>query len=124
MTEGFVPVPNAYFEYLAELSGAETKVLLAILRKTAGWRKESDAISLSQLEEMTGLDRKSVIAGLRGLLERGLIAQTQASAGSRAASYTCVIPPQGGGKIPPVASGKTPPVEDRGWKNSTTSGFE
>jgi len=140
MTEGFVPVPNVYFEHLADLSGAEIKVLLAILRKTAGWRKESDNISLSQLEEMTGLDRKSVIAGLRGLLARGLIAQTQAAAGSKAASYKCVIPLPGGGetppedgdrwknststggKIPPVASGKTPPVEDGGWKNSTSSG--
>ena len=125
MTEGYVPVPNAYFEYLADLSGAEVKVLLAILRKTAGWRKESDEISLSQLEQMTGLDRKSVIKGLRGLLERGLVAQTQAAAGSKAASYSCVIPPSTSGKIPPLASGKIPLVEEaeeRGqWKNSTSS---
>ena len=100
MTEGFVPIPNAYIDrYLADLSGAEVKVLLAILRRTAGWRKESDEISLSQIEKMTGLDRKSVIAGLRGLLKRGLIAQTKDSAGSRAASYTCVVPSSTGGKI-------------------------
>ena len=92
MTEGFVPVPNAYFECLADLSGAELKVLLAILRRTVGWRKESDEISLSQLEQMTGLDRKSVIKGLRGLLERGLVVQTQDATGSKAASYACVIP--------------------------------
>jgi len=123
MTEGYVPIPNVYFdEYLAELSGAELKVLLAILRRTVGWRKESDAISLSQLEQMTGLDRKSVIAGLRGLTERGLIVQTQAASGSKAASYKCAIPSSGGGKIPPLASGKTPPADDGGWKNSTTSG--
>ena len=114
MTEGFVPVPNAYFEYLAELSGAETKVLLAILRKTAGWRKESDEISIRQLEQMTGLARHSVIAGLRGLLKRGLIAQTQTSAGSKAASYTCVIPPSTGVK--------TAPQGDERCKNCTTSG--
>jgi len=127
MNDGFVPIPNAYIDrYLADLSGAELKVLLAILRRTVGWRKESDEISLSQLEQMTGLDRKSVIKGLRGLLERGLVAQTQAAAGSKAASYACVISPSTGGKIPPLASGKIPLVEEaeeRGqWKNSTTSG--
>ena len=126
MTEGFVPVPNAYFEHLADLSGAELKVLLAILRRTVGWRKDSDEISLSQLEQMTGLDRKSAIKGLRGLLERGLVAQTQAAAGSKAASYACVIPPSTGGKNPPLASGKIPPVEEAEeggwWKNSTATG--
>ena len=115
MTEGFVPIPNAYIDrYLADLSGAEVKVLLAILRRTAGWRKESDEISLSQIEKMTGLDRKSVIAGLRGLLKRGLIAQTKDSAGSRAASYTCVVPSSTGGKIPPEGGDQ--------WKNSTSTG--
>ena len=115
MIEGYTPVPNIYIdEHLADLSGAETKLLFAILRKTAGWRKEQDEISLSQLEQMTGLDRKSVIVGLRGLLERRLIAQVKAAAGSRAASYRCVIPSPGGGK--------TPPEEGDQWKNSTSSG--
>ena len=146
MTEGFVPVPNVYFEYLAELSGAELKVLLAILRKTAGWRKESDEISLRQLEKMTGLARHSVIAGLRGLLKRGLIVQIQAAVGSKATSYTCVIPPATGAKSAPVAEpeddgrckkctsrgaksaplggAKTAPEGDERCKNCTTSGAE
>ena len=122
MTEGFVPVPNAYFEHLADMSGAELKVLLAILRRTVGWRKESDEISLSQLEQMTGLDRKSVIKGLRGLLERGLVAQTQAAAGSKAASYTCAAPSSRGSKIDPLGGQKLTPYDDGGVKNCPPRG--
>ena len=145
MTDGFVPIPNAYIDrYLADLSGAELKVLLAILRRTVGWRKESDKISVRQLEAMTGLARHSVLAGIRGLLERGLITQTQAATGSKAASYACVIPSSSGAKSAPVdelgdderckkctSSGaksaplggaKSAPVDDDRCKNCTTSG--
>ena len=93
MTEGLTNMPNVYIdEYLPELSGAEVKVLLAILRSTVGCQKESEEISLSQLERMTGLTRHSVIDGLRRLIERGLVVQTQEARGIKAASYRCVIP--------------------------------
>jgi len=93
MTEGFTNMPNVYIdEYLPELSGAELKVLLVVLRRTVGCQKESEEISLSQFERMTGLTRHSVINGLRRLIERGLVVQTQAAKGVRAASYRCVIP--------------------------------
>ena len=145
MTDGFVPIPNAYIDrYLADLSGAELKVLLAILRRTVGWRKESDEISVRQLEAMTGLARHSVLAGIRGLLERGLIIQKQAATGSKAASYACVIPSSSGTKNAPVdelgdderckkctssgaksaplSGAKSAPVDGERCKNCTTSG--
>ena len=122
MTEGFVPVPNAYFEHLADLSGAELKVLLAILRRTVGWRKESDEISIEQLQQMTGLARNSVRAGLRGLLERGLIEQRSNATGSKAASYTCIIPSSMGSKIDPLWGQKLTPKDDSGVKNCPSRG--
>ena len=122
MTEGFVPVPNAYFEHLADLSGAELKVLLAILRRTVGWRKESDEISIEQLQQMTGLARNSVRAGLRGLLERGLIEQRSNATGSKAASYTCIIPSHSGSKIDPLGGQKLTPKEEKGVKNCPPRG--
>ena len=74
MNDGFVPIPNAYIDrYLADLSGAELKVLLAVLRRTVGWRKESDEISIEQLQQMTGLARSSVRDGLQELVKRGLL---------------------------------------------------
>ena len=93
MSDEYTFVPNVYVdEHLAELSGAETKVLLAIIRRTFGEQKDSDEISIEQLQQMTGLARNSVRSGLRGLLERGLIAQTKSAEGIRPTSYKCVIP--------------------------------
>jgi len=123
MTEGFVPIPNAYIDrYLADLSGAELKVLLAILRRTVGWRKESDEISIEQLQQMTGLARNSVRAGLRGLLERGLVVERTRATGSKAASYTCIIPSSIGSKIDPLGSQKLTPKKEKGVKNCPPRG--
>jgi len=123
MTEGFVPIPNAYIDrYLADLSGAELKVLLAVLRRTAGWRKESDEISIEQLQQMTGLARNSVRAGLRGLLERGLIVECTRATGSKAASYTCAAPSSRGSKIDPLGGQKLTPDDDGGVKNCPARG--
>lgn len=45
------PVPDILFdELLADLSGAELKVLMYIIRRTKGFKKDADAISLSQFE--------------------------------------------------------------------------
>ena len=117
-----MPVPNAYFEYLADMSGAELKVLLAILRRTVGWRKESDEISIEQLQQMTGLARNSVRAGLRGLLERGLVVERTRATGSKAASYTCIIPSSIGSKIDPLGGQKLTPKDDSGVKNCPSMG--
>ena len=60
------PIPDEVFdELLADLSGAEVKVLLYICRRTFGWKKESDNISLSQM--LNGITRKD---GTR--LDRGV----------------------------------------------------
>jgi hypothetical protein len=51
------PIPDEVFdELLADLSGAEVKVLLYICRRTFGWKKESDNISLNQM--LHGITRK------------------------------------------------------------------
>ncbi len=57
MFEGFepantTPVPDILFdELLTELSGSELKVLLYIIRRTWGFKKDTDAISLNQFTE-------------------------------------------------------------------------
>jgi hypothetical protein len=46
------PVPDILFdELLSWLSGSELKVLLYIIRRTRGFKKDSDAISLSQFQK-------------------------------------------------------------------------
>src|SRR5687767_4108032 len=60
------PIPDEIFdELLADLSGAEVKVLLYICRRTFGWKKESDNISLNQM--LHGITRKDGIKLDRGV---------------------------------------------------------
>jgi len=60
-------------EYMNKLSGSETKVFIAISRKTIGWHKETDKISISQIMEITGLSNRCVIDSLKKLEAFGLI---------------------------------------------------
>ena len=61
-------------EYLAELNGNELKILLVIIRKTKGWNKEFDGISISQFQKFTGIKNdKTVRKAIKKLINLGLI---------------------------------------------------
>ena len=63
----FTQTPNILFdEIMRDMNESELKVFLAIVRKTFGWKKERDRISLTQIMEMTGLSRPSVLSGIHG----------------------------------------------------------
>jgi phage replication O-like protein O len=70
----FTQTPNALCDdWLPLLGIAELKVLMVIMRKTFGWHKIRDRISLSQLEKLTGLGRKHILKAVKGLQEKNLI---------------------------------------------------
>lgn len=67
-------VANAFVDdAMNKLSDASVKVYLLIVRKTRGWTKESDALSLRQLESLSKKSRPTVIRCLNELEEVGLI---------------------------------------------------
>ena len=69
-------LPNSVIdELLADLTGAELKCYLHVLRKTKGWNKEEDAISVSQFMKVTGLSNRKVIDACERLVELGLLEQ-------------------------------------------------
>ena len=72
---GFTKVPNEILESLARihLSPYETRVVLFIIRKTYGWHKELDWISLSQIVEGTGIAKPNVCRTIRSLKRRNII---------------------------------------------------
>src|SRR3954471_12655396 len=82
----YTQVPDELFdELMAHLSGAELKVLLYIIRRTFGFKKDSDNISLKQictgittregevLDKGTGLSLSTVQIALKGLIERNCV---------------------------------------------------
>jgi hypothetical protein len=79
-------VPDDIFDVLMPVcTGAEFKVLAYIVRRTFGFKKESDAISLNQmvegitkrngkvLDRGTGLSKSAVAVAIKGLVEKGII---------------------------------------------------
>jgi len=82
----YTQVPDDVVDVLMpELTGAEFKVLLYIIRRTFGFKKTADAISLNQitsgittqdghvLDRGTGLSESTVVLALKGLVAKEVI---------------------------------------------------
>ena len=78
-SENFTKVPNEILEEIASSRAfcARTRVLAVIIRKTMGWNKKEDWISLSQFEGMTGILKRNVCRALDQLLERKIILKSE-----------------------------------------------
>ncbi|MEE6030655.1 replication protein [Avibacterium paragallinarum] len=86
MSNQFIPnsfqLPNSVVDDLIrDLTGSELKCYLVIVRKTKGWNKEYDAISISQLMEVTGLSNRAVIDACNRLTEIGLLTRQKGARG-------------------------------------------
>jgi hypothetical protein len=82
----FTQVPDELFDaLLPTLADCELRVLLYIVRRTFGFKRDADTISLSQLvsgittrdgqvlDRGTGLSKATVARGLKGLRDKGVI---------------------------------------------------
>lgn len=76
---GYIRIANELFMALNSyrLSGEEWLILISILRKTYGYNKKQDSISLSQFVEMTSLLRPNVIRAINKLEEKNVIIKTK-----------------------------------------------
>ena len=90
--EPYTRVPNALLDHMDELGNAELRVLLAVVRKTAGYQKACDVISVSQIADMTGLTSRNAQGAVTALLERGLISREVA--GKQKYCYRLTISPR------------------------------
>lgn len=66
-------VPNSFFDMMDDMSDVELRVTLCAIRKTFGWHKKKEAISLTQYQKMTGLSRQGVLNGIEEAEKRGTI---------------------------------------------------
>ena len=115
-------------EYLFQLNGNDLKVLLVIIRKTKGWNKEYDGISISQFKKFTGIkDERTIKKSLKKLINLNLIEKIE-----QAGTYSLfrIIPPaknEGGQKmegvqkmppLPPAKNEGTPPAKNAPHNNT------
>lgn len=83
------PVPDDVFDVIApELTEAELRVLLYVIRRTYGFKKQQDAIAGSQMEKGiitrdgrvldrgTGMAKSAVWRGIKGLVDKGILTKT------------------------------------------------
>ena len=83
--ETFIPnsfqVPNALVDhFLLKLNEFELKIYLVIIRKTKGWNKDFDAISISQFIKILEVkDQRTVKKAIRGLINKNLIIRVDQS---------------------------------------------
>ena len=76
---GYTALANNYIEALAKIRipGEANQCLLVIFRKTWGWNKKKDEISLSQFVEKTGICKPHVCRALSILIEMNIITVTK-----------------------------------------------
>ena len=72
---GYTHIANELLEALAKINlcAYERRVLLVIVRKTYGWHKSNDWISLSQLAMGTGIRKAHVCRTINSLKARNII---------------------------------------------------
>lgn len=75
---GYFSIANEIAEHLMEmpLRDSEWRILMCVLRKTYGWNKKEDVISLTQFEKATKLSRPTVVKALKNLCLRGILVKT------------------------------------------------
>ena len=134
----YTQVPDELFdELLVDLSGAELKVLLYIIRRTFGFKRDSDNISLSQmlqgiqtrdgrlLDRGVGLSKKTLLQALRSLEEQNIILTERRQSpekGNEPTSYQLnMLGSDPGGDV--LGGETTPPLGEKlhqGGGNKTT----
>lgn len=73
--DGHLRIPNEIAEKLArlQLSGSEHRIIWVVWRKTIGWQKKEDRISLSQLARSSEMKLRIVRRALASLVEKNII---------------------------------------------------
>lgn len=76
---GHIDIANEIVDALARyrISGEEWQCLMVIFRKTYGWKKKDDEISLSTFEELTGIKRPNIVRALKKLLSKKIIGSSK-----------------------------------------------
>jgi phage replication O-like protein O len=100
----YTQTPNDLFDHwLPHLSESELKVLLVIMRKTFGWHKVRDKISISQLSQFTGMLRETVIKATKSLKDKGvIIRQVIGPIGKQETFYELVVNEDSNNSYPSV----------------------
>ena len=126
----FTQIPDLILDsWMSELSGAEFKVLMYVARRTYGFRRESDEISIDQmadgivtrdgrrLDGGTGLSRNTVAKTVADLVSKGVLirkTRTDDRGGNLPSTFSINFSSDFGTKLSPAKEGvrKSDPIPD------------
>ena len=79
LEKGYTKIANEILEALAKIRipGEARQILDVILRKTYGWGKKEDNISLSQFQKNTNLSKPNICRGINKLINMNIIIKKQ-----------------------------------------------
>jgi phage replication O-like protein O len=86
LENGHLKISNQLFEHLMchPFSARELRVIMAVIRKTYGFNKKTDRISLGQICQMTGIKGRNNVANvLAGLVKKNVITREKTNSISR-----------------------------------------
>lgn len=70
----YTQVPNSLFDSIPDMTEAELKCTMIIVRKIIGWHKDGpEPVSYTQLQKATGLSRQGVTDGIKAAVKRGYV---------------------------------------------------
>lgn len=77
--DGFVAIPNAIFDALlvADLSSRQLKIAMAIVRKTLGYGKRVDDVTIQQLANVSGLGRNNASPAFHDLIGMKIVSASK-----------------------------------------------
>lgn len=85
LENGYIKIANEIMEAMIcrpqLMRGALFPVIAVVWRKTYGWNKKEDAISISQFVEMTGYSKRAIIYALQELEAKNVLFVTRAGGG-------------------------------------------
>lgn len=75
LEDGFTPIANEILEAMARinLSSYQLNIVMVVWRKTYGWGKKVDWISINQIARMTGIHKRNVNQNVKKLVEKNMI---------------------------------------------------
>ena len=81
--KGYTKIPNKIIEAAIryDLTSLEWVALMYVIRKTYGWRKESDTISVRKIANDTGHDARALRRAVGKLVSKGIVTVTSHGAG-------------------------------------------
>ena len=80
---GFLALSTEIVDNLCHyrITGEQWNVLWVVLRKTYGWNKKEDQISISQFEKLTQIKRSSIVRAIKSLVANKLLCSSKGATG-------------------------------------------